>query len=185
MKKLFSIFPVLISVFIFASCSGPRGFDGPIGPQGPQGVPGLDGGIEYAKAFEVVADFTKANGYGFVEPYGFEVFPADVPLIYMIWDKLEDGTEIWRQLPQSAYLQQGILTYNFDFSTQDISIFMDGTINDFGTLPEAYRLGQTFRVVVVPADFLAGGRMDLSYETVIKAYGIKESDFKKHPKVTH
>ncbi|SOE19755.1 hypothetical protein SAMN06298216_0256 [Spirosomataceae bacterium TFI 002] len=178
MKKLFSIFAASI---IFLSCSGPQG---PIGPQGPEGIPGLDGGLEYAKAFEVVADFTQANGYGFVEEYGFDVFPADVPLIYMIWDVLENGTEVWRPLPQSAYLSQGILTYNFDFTDTDVSIFMDGTVNDFGTLSEAYRIGQTFRVVVVPAEFLAGGRMDLTYEGVTKAFNIKESDFKKHPKAT-
>lgn len=180
MKKLLSIFTVFATVFVFISCSGPRGFDGPVGPQGPQGIPGLDGGLEYAKAFEVTTDFTAANGYKLLEPYGFEVFPADVPLVYIIWDVLDNGTEIWRPLPQSAYLQQGILTYNFDFTQDDITIFLDGTVADFGTLSEAYRLKQTFRVVVVPADFLAGGRMDLSYESVTNAYGIKESDFKKH-----
>jgi hypothetical protein len=184
MKKLFSIFSLVAATVLFYSCSGPQGLSGPIGPQGPQGVPGLDGGLEYAKAFEVVADFTADNGYGFVEAYGFDVFPADVTLVYMIWDVLEDGTEIWRPLPQTAYLDQGLLTYNFDFTQSDVSIFMDGTISNFASLSDAYRLGQTFRVVVIPTEFLANARMDLSYEGVTKAFGIKESDFKKHAKVT-
>ncbi len=176
MKKLLFIFSVL--VIGFTSCRGPAGFDGPQGPQGPQGPPGQDGGLVYASAFEMVVDFTPANGFQIVEPYGFEVFPADVPLVYIRWDVADDGTEIWRPLPQSAYLNQGILTYNFDFTDQDVSVFLDGTITNFASLDPVYLNEQIFRVVVVPAEFLSSGRMaSKSYNDIIETFNIKESDF--------
>lgn len=175
MKKL--LFFASVMVIAFSSCRGPAGFDG---PQGPQGVPGQDGGLVYASAIELIVDFTAANDYAIVEPFGFDVFPADVPLVYIKWSEHDDGTEIWRQLPQTAFLNQGILTYNFDFDQLDFSVFLDGTFADFGVLDESYRNNQVFRVVVVPAEFIETARLSSkSYESITKTFGIKESDFTK------
>ena len=174
MKKL----AILFSAFglFLASCSGPSG---PVGPQGPQGIPGQNGGLEFAKAIELITDFTPANDFSLVENYGFDVFPADVPLIYIRW-KVDNGTEIWRQLPQSAYLSQGILSYNFDFTQDDFSIFLDGTVQDFSKVPTSYLNEQVFRIVVVPSEFLETGRLkSKSYEAITETFGIKESDFIK------
>jgi hypothetical protein len=175
MKKLFFLASVLLVGF--TSCSGPAGFDGPIGPEGPAGQ---DGGLVYASAIELIGDFTPTNDFQIVEPFGFDVFPADVALVYIKWDQLDDGTELWRQLPQSAYLKQGILAYNFDFTTADFSLFLDGTVPDFAALDPIYLNNQVFRIVVVPAEFLETGRLGAkTYENVTKAFGIKESDFVK------
>jgi hypothetical protein len=175
MKKLLLFASGL--VLGFTSCRGPAGFDGPQGPQGPQGQ---DGGLVFASAIELIGDFTPADDFQIVEAFGFDVFPADVPLVYIKWDELDDGTELWRQLPQSAYLEQGILTYNFDFTTADFSLFLDGTVPDFAALDPIYLNNQVFRIVVVPAEFLETARVGAkSYENVTKAFGIKESDFVK------
>ena len=178
MKKLIPAFFAAI-IFAISSCTGPVGPPGIPGPQGVPGAPGAPGGIEYAKAFEIVTNFTAANEYSLVEPYGFEVFDSDVTLVYVLWDVLDDDTPVWRLLPQTAYLSNGILSYNYDFTVADVSIFLDGTVADFGTVPDAYRIDQVFRVVVIPGEFVPGGRQDFTYEKVMKSYNISEKSFTK------
>ncbi|KPM49190.1 hypothetical protein [Jiulongibacter sediminis] len=175
MKKLLFIFSAII--IGFSSCRGPQGFDG---PPGPQGAPGADGGLVYASAIELIVDFTPANDFTIVEGFGFDVFPADVPLVYILWDQLDDGTEVWRPVPQNAYLDNGILTYNYDFTQDDFSLFLDGTVPDFSTLDPVYLNEQVFRVVVVPSEFLETARLkSKSYESIVETFGIKEEDFIK------
>ncbi len=175
MKKLLSVFFVTI-LFAFNSCTSPIG---PQGFSGPEGIQGEPGGIEYAKAFEFITNFTANNDYSVVEPYGFEVLESDVTLVYVLWDVLDDGTNVWRLLPQTAYLTNGILSYNYDFTLADVSIFLDGTIANFSTVPDTYRIDQVFRVVVIPAEFVAGGRQDFTYDKVTKTYNISEKSFTK------
>ncbi|MDP5121819.1 MAG: collagen-like protein [Spirosomaceae bacterium] len=175
MKKLLSVF-FIAALFAGSSCTGPIGPQGFQGPEGPQGVPG---GIEFAKAFEITTNFTAANEYSLLEPYGFEVFESDVTLVYVLWDVLENGDAVWRLLPQTAYLTDGILTYNYDFTLSDVSIFLDGTVPNFATVPEGFRIDQTFRVVVIPTEFASAGRQDFTYEKITQAFNISEASFKK------
>jgi hypothetical protein len=178
MKKLLLICSAVI--ISLSSCRGPQGFDGPQGPQGPQGSPGTDGGLVYASAIELTVDFTPANDFSIVETFGFEVYPADVPLVYILWDQLDDGTEVWRPVPQNYYFDSGILTYNYDFTQNDFSLFLDGTVPDFSALDPAYLNEQVFRVVVVPSEFLETARLkSKSYDSIIETFGIKEVDFIK------
>ncbi len=172
MKKLLLIFAAAIAGF--TSCSGPAG---PVGPQGPAGE---DGGLVYAQAIELIVDFTPANNYKIVEPFGFEVFPADVPLVFIRWEVDDSGTEIWRPLPQTAYLNAGLLTYNYDFTQGDFSLFLDGTVPNFANLPGEYLNDQVFRVVVVPSEFLEKGRLkSKTYKDITESLGLKENDFIK------
>ncbi|WP_341224655.1 hypothetical protein [uncultured Arcticibacterium sp.] len=182
MKKLLFIASAL--VIGFSSCRGPAGYDGLDGAPGPAGQ---DGGLVYASAFELILDFTPANGFEHVEPYGFDVYPADVVLVYIKWDDDDVLGPIWRPLNQTAYLDQGILTYEYDFGTNDnditegnVRLYLGGNIADFSTLDGAYLNDQLFRVVVVPAEFLETARLkSKSYEDVTAAFGIEEEDFIK------
>ncbi len=176
MKKTLLTFFAVFALFAFNSCTGPIGPQGFQGPEGPQGAAG---GLEFAKAFEITTNFTAANEYSLLEPFGFEVFEADVTLVYILWDVLENGEPVWRLLPQTVFLTDGILSYNYDFTLTDVSIFLDGNVPNFATVPAGFRLNQTFRVVVIPTEFLAGGRQDFTYEKVIKAFKISEASFKK------
>lgn len=156
-----------ISVFalLLTACEGPQG------PPGFDGFDGQDGGIIASSAFEIVLDLDETNNYEFIEPYGFEVLPTDVTLVYISWE-VDGGQDVWRLLPQTEYFDDGTLVYNFDFTQTDVRFFLNGT-TDFSLLDPSYTDAQVFRVVVVPADNV--GRVDFSnLEVVMSTYGIEE-----------
>ena len=162
MKRILS----LISVFalLLTACEGPQG------PPGFDGFDGQDGGLIVSSAFEIELDFIAEDNFEIIEPYGFDVFPTDVTLVYILWDTIE-GQDVWRLLPQSVPFNDGDLVYNFDFTQQDVRFFLDGT-TDLNALDDVWTQNQVFRVVVVPADNV--GRRDYSdINTVIEAYGIE------------
>ena len=137
MKKIFILFAT-VSLILITSC------------EGQQGPPGIDGGLIVSQAFEIELDFTAGNNYAYVEPYGFQVYPADVTLVYILWE-VTNGQEVWRLLPQNVEFTNGTLVYNFDFTQIDVNFFLDGTVN-LDTLGSEWTQDQVFRVVVVPAD---------------------------------
>ncbi|OBQ52190.1 hypothetical protein JJL45_15475 [Tamlana sp. s12] len=163
MKHIIALFCLAI---LFTSCEGDQGPAGPVGPPGEDGLVGL--------AFEIEIDFDQANNFEHIEPYGFDVLPSDVVLTYISWET-DNGTEIWRLLPQTAFLQNNaILTYNFDFTQGDVRIFLDsnGTFNLVDLTPE-WTDNQLFRVVVVPADFISGIDTN-NLDAVMKATNIEQ-----------
>ncbi|WP_303921671.1 hypothetical protein [Draconibacterium sediminis] len=160
-----SAFLLIIAAAILASC------EGPVGPIGPPGTPGEDGYNFVGTTFEFTGDFTPANNYQLVFNFadnGFEPYESDVILAYILWTT-EDGLDFWRPLPQTRYFDSGaILQYNFDFTGDipndviyDMSVFLEGDV-DLSTLPLDYTRNQTFRVVVVPSDFLSLANVDAS-----------------------
>ena len=150
MRKITYLFLAL--TFLFTACEGPQG---PPGFDGFDGLDGQDGGLIVSSAFEIVVDFNTDNDFEYFEAYGFEVFPSDVTLVYILWDTI-DGQDIWRLLPQNEYFDDGsFLTYNFDFTRDDVRFFLDGTA-DLPTLDDVWTQDQVFRVVVVPADNVDG-----------------------------
>lgn len=179
MKRLLSIFS-LLALVVFQACEGPVGPEGPIGPQGPQGIqgaPGQDGVNIVGTTYEAEANFSAENDYGEVFDFPEELFEGDVVLIYRLVGVFEDRP-IWRQLPQTVFLEDGILMYNFDFTVLDFALFLDGT-TDFSLLGPEWTDEQIFRIVVVPSDF-PSGRIDFSdYEAVTTWLNIKEEDFVK------
>jgi len=148
------------------SCEGPQGLDG------FDGQDGQDGAIITSSAFEIAIDFNEANNYEFIEPFGFEVLPTDVTLVYILWETLDNGQDVWRLTPQTVQFTDGTLVYNYDFSQTDVRFFLEGT-TDFDFLDTSFTQNQVFRVVVVPADNV--GKTDTtSLDAVMALYGIKE-----------
>jgi hypothetical protein len=146
MKRLLSLFTVF--ALLLTACEGEQG------PPGFDGFDGLDGEIIASSAFEIVVDFNEENNYEYIEAYGFNVLPSDVTLVYILWDII-NGQDVWRLMPQTVSFDDGSLVYNFDFTQQDVSFFLDGT-TDFSTLGDVWTQGQVFRVVVIPADNIDG-----------------------------
>lgn len=158
MKK----FAALLTVFalLLTACEG---------DPGPPGQDGLNGSIIASSAFEIELDFTPSNNYEYIEAYGFDVFPTDVTLVYILWET-SNGQDIWRLIPQTVEFDDGNLVYNYDFTQTDVRFFLDGS-TDFSTLDSVYTDNQIFRVVIVPADNV--GRMDYSnFNVITEQYNI-------------
>jgi hypothetical protein len=156
MKKLTAIVLLFIMV-IFVSCEG---------PMGPPGVPGQDGDYLIGTIFEMQGDFRPSNNYElfFDFPGDFEIYDTDVVLVYILWEVLDingQATDLWRLLPQTVILNDGLLQYNYDYTVADVRMFLEGT-TDFNNLLPAETDNQVFRIAVLPADFIAKKSIDIN-----------------------
>lgn len=154
MKKFGII--LIIAFTAFVSC------EGPMGPRGFDGEDGEDGGLMLGSIFEIQGDFKASNEYRLIFdfPGNFEIYDTDVVLVYILWE-IAGTTDVWRLLPQTVALPEGIIQYNFDYTVADVQVFMEGTIPPENWLP-AETDNQIFRIAVLPADFVAKKSVDLS-----------------------
>jgi hypothetical protein len=175
MKKSISALFIL-SGLLFAACEGPSGPSGPPGPPGPPG----DGSVVLGnEVLEVTVDFTADNEY-------FQAFALDPPieendlvLAYLLWE--QDGdTDIWRALPQTLFLDEGILQYNFDFTRFDFGLFMEANFT-IGEIGPQWTDNQVFRIVLVPGQMLVTdpGLAQDDYQTVLHKVGLDHVEVKK------
>ena len=169
MKKIFLLLSIAIMA-ITTSCEG---------PPGPPGAPAQNSPIPYV--FEVTTDFVAPNYETNVPIQG--MLSGDVVLVYELVGT--DGGDRWALLPQIYYFNDGLETaqYNFDFSKTNVRIFIDGSLGNFSQLPNYFRLGKTFRIVLVPGDDGINNKKvkaDYSdYDAVIAKYNIDDSNVKR------
>ena len=174
MKK-FASFILLIAVFTVISCEG---------PMGPPGVPGEDGTSLLGTVFEMQGDFKPSNNYElyFDFPQNFEIYETDVVLVYILWEVANVNgkqTDVWRLLPQTVLLNDGVLQYNFDFTVVDVKIFLEGT-TDFNNLLPAETNNQIFRIAVLPADFMAKKSVNINdYNSLKSLPGLKLNELER------
>lgn len=127
----------------------------------------------YSKVFEVTRSFSFSNLVTFNPP----IFASDVVLVYVLWDVQNDGTPVWRLMPQTVQLFEGDLQYNYDFTRFDVNLFLSSLDFPLTILGPEWTQNQTFRIVLVPASF--GGKMDYSnYDNVIQKLKLTEKDVK-------
>ncbi len=145
MKKITTILLILVAV-ILTSCEG---------PMGPPGLPGENGYALVGTVFEIEGDFTPIDDYTlfFEFPNDFEIYDTDVVFVYILWQHI-DGLDIWRLMPQTVVLPEGVIQYNYDYTVLDVQVFLEFTINE-NDLHEDETDGQVFRIAVLPADFMA------------------------------
>ena len=146
MKKIVSL--LFVCAIVLTACTGDQG------PMGPAGYDGIDGEIIASSAFEKTVDFNANNNFSFTQKYGFNVSEFDVTLVYILWET-SNGKDVWRMLPQTVLLDQGLLFYNFDYTQTDVRFFLDAEF-DLNLLGSGDTQNQVFRVVVVPADKING-----------------------------
>ncbi|WP_047247708.1 hypothetical protein [Maribacter thermophilus] len=177
MKKITLLFSCLFATLFF-SCEGPQG------PPGYDGLDGQDGVNILGQVVDIQGTFSAENDYSlFYEfPQTIEVFETDVVLVYLLWDVTEDGNgdpvDIWRLMPQTRILDQGLLQYNYDYTFFDVNIFMEADF-DMGTLLPGDTDNQVFRIAVVPAE-TATGKLDTSdINSVMSTLGISENEIQK------
>ncbi|MFL9834569.1 hypothetical protein [Chryseobacterium terrae] len=107
---------------------------------------------------------------------------SDMALVYRLKD-LSGTNDVWEQIPKTVYFNNGNeIDYDFDFTKNDVQIYI-GANYDISTTPQ-YLNNQTFRIVLVPADFLNKGTkpaVDYSdYNAVIKYFKINDSKVIKY-----
>lgn len=167
---------LILAVAILPACEG---------EPGPPGRDGIDGESFLGSVFEIEGDFTSENGYSlyFEFPQSMTVYESDVVLVYILWDQVEDNNgeplDVWRLLPQTLVLDEGILQYNYDHTFLDVQIFLDGSI-DFGTLRVSEAIDQVFRIVILPADYHVSAFHDISdYNSLMKSLGVNPQVIKR------
>lgn len=184
MRKISILFSAILAV-IFISCEGPQGPPGYDGLDGLDGLDGQDGVNILGTVVDIQGTFDAENDYSiFYEfPQTIEVFETDVVLVYLLWDQTEDGNgdpvDIWRLMPQTRIIDQGLLQYNYDYTFFDVSIFMEADF-DMSTLLPADTDDQIFRIAVLPAEATQTGKLDVSdINSVMSRLGITEKDVEK------
>jgi hypothetical protein len=136
-----------------------------------------------SEVFEVTRNFTNANNYSTIVAYPHSIYSSDMILVYLL-DDVVNGDKIWRQMPQTYYLNGlGELDYNFDFTKYDTKIFLDSSFN-LNDLPASWSQNQTFRIVIVPGFFVnkssvPTASLPMDYQSVVSRYNIKESQIQK------
>ena len=177
MKTITSII-LLFAVVILTSCEGEQGRPG---YDGVDGVDGIDG--EIGSVFQTTGTFSSANDYTLYYAFPNEIYDGDVVLVYILWNQEESTTgdllNVWRLLPQTRILDEGILQYNYDYTFADVQIFLDGAI-DFTTLAPGDVEDQTFRIAVLPAALVTNKSIDTSdLNSLMKSLEINTNSIEK------
>ncbi|HET7361153.1 MAG TPA: hypothetical protein VFI78_04390 [Salinimicrobium sp.] len=184
MKKIVTLIALIgIAFFTLTSCSS----DGEMGPPGPQGPPGEDGLDGLGYTFEETATFEYSpedNLWYFplitIPENVTTINPdADAVLVYRLEIvEANDGGNLdaWSLIPQNFFLEGGTIQYVYNHTAGDVDLIIGGNF-DLSNLDPYFTDNQTFRIVVVPSDFLSSQNVDVSnYNAVMSALKIKEKD---------
>ncbi|WP_407557578.1 dihydrolipoamide dehydrogenase [Winogradskyella sp. 4-2091] len=161
MRHILSI--ITVFALLLTSCTG---------EQGPPGFDGYDGVNITGQSFERTIDFTFNNSYQeTVEiPLDIDLYESDMVLVYHLRGQV-DGYDVWKALPETVYVNsteefQYDFEHNFDF----VTIFIESHPTfDFNLLLDEERINQTFRIVVLPVDFVNSSNLDINdYDAVME-----------------
>lgn len=191
MRKISIVLGALLSLFII-SCEGPEGppgfdgFDGRDGQDGLEGEAGIQGQVFEVDGVDFLYNATDnlhETIITFSDYTSFEVIKEDAILVYRYDGSVEfdDGTiaDAWGLIPQNFFVAEGTLQYVSSHTLFDVQILIDGNF-DLTNISTDFTQGQIFRVVIVPSEFAANGKLDKSnIETVMNAMGITEKDVQK------
>ncbi len=153
-----------LTVLAIASCEGPTG------PPGIDGLPGVNIKGQVLEIENVNFDYIQDSNLWSTllitfSDFNFEVIEGDAILIYRYEETitLDDGstTDVWSQIPQNFFIEQGTVQYVFNHSFVDCEIFIDGNF-DLSTLDSGFTDNQIFRIVAVPAEVAKDASIDLS-----------------------
>ncbi|MDO1449348.1 collagen-like protein [Rhodocytophaga aerolata] len=182
MKKYsLKLFVWILLAGILWSCKGEPGLPGPAGAPGPTGPRGPAGPQTVALMYERVFDLNVENKWEMIYtfPEEDEIYLEDVALVYVLWDQIETDNEpldVWRMMPVTEFNSKGILNMNFDFSAEDVRIFLEAS---YPLDAQTEFTDVVARIVIVPADDSPNGRKaSINYENfeeVKTALGLKEA----------
>jgi hypothetical protein len=149
MKKIFLLLSV-VSVFGLTSCGSDD-----IGPD------------TFPEVFEVNnVNFTANGDFQALVPLNPKIYSSDVVLVYRLAGANQLGSDIWEPIPTTYNLPEGQLDYNFDFSQDEVVIYLDTTFDPM--LRQDFSLNQVFRIVLVPG-YVAENLDSKNYDVVMSA----------------
>ncbi|WP_423130393.1 hypothetical protein [Gaoshiqia sp. Z1-71] len=169
--KTISRILVVLAVLFLTACEG---------EQGPPGMDGLNGDDLVGTVFEIQGTFNAQNNYTlyYQFPNNFEIYDSDIVLVYILWDQV-DNLDVWRLLPQTVVLPEGVLLYNFDYTVGDVQVFLECTF-DYSLLLPSETNNQVFRIAVLPAAYASNKAIDLTnLDAVMKSLKIDSSSVEK------
>lgn len=183
MNKLSTILGAVIVLFAVA-CEGPQGppgYDGLDGLDGLDGADGIQGQVVEVEGVNFGYD-ADANLFSslitFSDITNFEVFESDAVLVYRYVGSIptnDGGTaDLWSQIPQNYFLDEGTIQYVFEHTFIDLELFIDGNF-DLSALSTDFTDDQIFRIVFIPSEYAEASRMDTSnIQNVMSSLGIEE-----------
>ncbi|SHH47506.1 hypothetical protein [Winogradskyella jejuensis] len=154
MKRILTL--ITAFTLVFTACEG---------PQGPPGFDGLNGVNFVGQSFERTVDLVAPDYRAEIEiPLDIELFETDMVLVYHLLGVDNDGFDIWRLLPDTVYTDNGLeFQYNFEHNFDFVDIFIEGPSTlDLSTLLPGDTLDQTFRIVILPVDFVNSVDLNLN-----------------------
>lgn len=99
-----------------------------------------------------VTSFTEVNPSSYIFRAPFTLSNSEHLLIYRQTNVTTSGNPVWELLPSTYADNYGTVSYNYDFSMEDFTIYVDGYKNIANLNPE-YITNQWFRIVVLPGFF--------------------------------
>lgn len=171
MKKIFLLFVAVAGLTVLQSCQGEDGRDG----------------VNVSTVYEVEADFLPSNNFEGVFKFSSPLYDGDQVFVFFL-DGVDKGVDVWRPMPQTYYIGNYVITYNYDFTIRDFRVFIESDAANPDLIENgAWTRGQVFRAVVLNGNlgYTAKSSGDavlpknIEYETLVKNYNIKESDIVK------
>ncbi|MDN3723429.1 collagen-like protein [Aequorivita sp. SDUM287046] len=162
------LFLAITTTVLFTSC------------EGDPGPPGQDGVSFLGQVFETTVTFNNGNNYENLVsfPVNIEVFESDAVLVYHLVETVSGNggpIDVWEQLPQTYFVNQGTLVYNFDHTFLDVRLFLDANF-DLTLLDSGFTNNQTFRIAIVPAEF---AQTKPSMEVLLRTIEMENSQIEK------
>ena len=166
MKKIFLLLAVVGMTFL-QSCEGDTG---------PQGETGYSAEAEVFQIRNVNFINDGGGNYRIIYDLNPAILNSDMILMYRLAGVTSGGLDIWEPIPKTYYFNNGEeLDYNFDFTTNDISVYLGYT--DQSVLTPAFIQNQIFRVVIIPGYLSNKIGADTSYQNVKEKLKLTEEDF--------
>jgi len=162
MKRLLQFIMLFFAIAFVQACEGPegevgpqgeQGETGPAGPTGPAGTPGT------AQVFEFQYPFNAETGYGLYGSWdeiatalkidnSLTVGDNDAVLVYTFNGPDDEENDTWTPLPQTFFVNEGLLQLTFSHSNTFLEILMQASfdLTNITTYDGTY----SFRVVIIP-----------------------------------
>ena len=129
------------------------------------------------EVFEVTTSFNSNNNFSSLVEFNPPIYSSDAVLVYHLYDTV-NGQDIWKLMPQTYYFNDGgELDFNFDYTRFNVNIFLSANFS-LNTLPSSWTQGQTFRIVIIPANFATTINKN-NIDSVMSALNVNKTEIQK------